>query len=231
MWLRISRHVIGKDNNVKKAIEFLRYTDKIKLEDILPFFPDFVLIDDFKEEICKSLEEYKNEIEELKRDMHDATMNANLIRDDIKELKHRYGYIMANAKCDSARCYKSILAKDFYLFPCHHVLHASCLIEEVLKHVNEVKRKKILELNQKRKNAAKVSQNSTTASFLNDVASVVAGTLDVQQTVQEDLKELDELISSECPYCGNIMISSIDEPFVEDKNEMESWLVGTVYDD
>jgi hypothetical protein len=37
------------------------------LEDILPFFPDFTLIDDFKDEICKSLEEYKTEIDDLKK--------------------------------------------------------------------------------------------------------------------------------------------------------------------
>jgi len=29
-------------------MEFLQHTDLLKIEDILPFFPDFVLIDDFK---------------------------------------------------------------------------------------------------------------------------------------------------------------------------------------
>jgi hypothetical protein len=30
------------------AMEFLKQSDLLKIEDILPFFPDFVLIDDFK---------------------------------------------------------------------------------------------------------------------------------------------------------------------------------------
>ena len=30
------------------AMEFLQQSDLLKIEDILPFFPDFVLIDDFK---------------------------------------------------------------------------------------------------------------------------------------------------------------------------------------
>ena len=34
---------------------FLENTDLLKIEDILPFFPDFVVIDDFKEEICTAL--------------------------------------------------------------------------------------------------------------------------------------------------------------------------------
>lgn len=48
-------------------MEFLKYSrDLLKIEDILPFFPDFVLIDDFKEAICSSLEEYNDHIEQLK---------------------------------------------------------------------------------------------------------------------------------------------------------------------
>jgi hypothetical protein len=35
----------------------------IKIEDILPFFPDFVTIDNFKEAICDSLERYNNQVQ------------------------------------------------------------------------------------------------------------------------------------------------------------------------
>lgn len=237
MWLRIAKHVIEKEKDVKKAIEFLNYTDKIKLEDILPFFPDFVLIDDFKDEICKSLEEYKNEIEDLKTDMQDATQNANLIREDIKELKHRYGYITANAKCDGSHCFKSILAKDFYLFPCQHMFHTDCLIEEIQKHVSRSKGEKILELNNKRKRLIESGQ-------LNNLTMATPATPETDQlsnptsaftntssgnTIKDEMKELDDLISSECPFCGEIMISSIDTPFVdEDDGEYESWSLRSV---
>jgi hypothetical protein len=33
---------------VKRAMEFLHECDLLKIEDILPFFPDFVTIDHFK---------------------------------------------------------------------------------------------------------------------------------------------------------------------------------------
>jgi hypothetical protein len=34
----------------------------LKLEDILPFFPDFVTIDNFKDAICDSLERYNRQV-------------------------------------------------------------------------------------------------------------------------------------------------------------------------
>lgn len=70
-------------------MEFLQQSDLLKIEDILPFFPDFVLIDDFKEEICNALEEYNIHIEELKAEMDEATKSSESIRLDIRELKNR----------------------------------------------------------------------------------------------------------------------------------------------
>ena len=40
--------------------------DLLKIEDILPFFPDFVTIDHFKDALCESLSEYNKSIEHLK---------------------------------------------------------------------------------------------------------------------------------------------------------------------
>ena len=37
----------------------------LKLEDILPFFPDFVTIDNFKDAICDSLERYNRQVSAL----------------------------------------------------------------------------------------------------------------------------------------------------------------------
>ena len=52
--LMVAKHVVkqekgAKRENIRKAIAFLKETDGLlKIEDILPFFPDFALIDDFK---------------------------------------------------------------------------------------------------------------------------------------------------------------------------------------
>lgn len=61
LWLKVAKHVIEQEKgvkreNIKKAIEFLSETNNLlKIEDILPFFPDFVLIDDFKVRLRKFL--------------------------------------------------------------------------------------------------------------------------------------------------------------------------------
>lgn len=36
-----------------RAMAFLRECELLKIEDVLPFFPDFVLIDDFKVRGCR----------------------------------------------------------------------------------------------------------------------------------------------------------------------------------
>jgi len=110
-------------------MRFLEATDLLKIEDILPFFPDFVVIDDFKEEICDALEGYSAHIERLKEDMNEATRSAEAIKSDIADLQNRFVVVDANEKCGS--CTQQLLTRQFYVFPCQHAFHADCLIKEV----------------------------------------------------------------------------------------------------
>jgi vacuolar protein sorting-associated protein 18 len=112
--------------NVYRAIQFLENADLLKIEDILPFFPDFVVIDDFKEEIAHALEGYSAQIETLKGEMDEATRTAEAIKQDIAALKNRFITIDANDQCST--CSTLLLTRQFYVFPCHHTFHADCLI-------------------------------------------------------------------------------------------------------
>jgi hypothetical protein len=47
-----ARHVVEEEEDIKRAMEFLNECDLLKIEDILPFFPDFVTIDHFKVKYC-----------------------------------------------------------------------------------------------------------------------------------------------------------------------------------
>ena len=107
-------------------MRFLENTDLLKIEDILPFFPDFVVIDDFKEEICTALEGYSAHIDALKADMDEATKNAEAIKQDIAALQKRFVTVDATEKCSS--CALALMTRQFYVFPCHHTFHADCLI-------------------------------------------------------------------------------------------------------
>lgn len=114
---------------MNSAMKFLESTDLLKIEDILPFFPDFVVIDDFQEEICSALEDYATQIEQLKTDMDEANRSAEVIKDDIAELSNRFVVVDAAEKC--ASCSLPLLTRQFYVFPCLHCFHADCLITEV----------------------------------------------------------------------------------------------------
>jgi vacuolar protein sorting-associated protein 18 len=115
------------------AMRFLENTDLLKIEDILPFFPDFAVIDDFKEEIAHALEGYSAHIEGLKAEMDDATQTAEAIQKDIEALKHRFITIDAGEQCST--CSTLLLMRQFYVFPCHHAFHADCLIGMVSSNI------------------------------------------------------------------------------------------------
>ncbi|TFK36843.1 DigA protein [Crucibulum laeve] len=126
LWLKVARYVVQDKQDIKTAMRFLENTDLLKIEDILPFFPDFVVIDDFKEEIAHALEGYSAHIDELKSEMDDATRTADAIKKDITALKNRFITIDAGEQC--SHCSHLLLTRQFYVFPCHHTFHADCLI-------------------------------------------------------------------------------------------------------
>jgi hypothetical protein len=126
------------------AVAFMESTDLLKIEDILPFFPDFFIIDDFKDEICNALEGYSEHIERLKDDMDEATQSAEAIKRDIADLRNRFIVVDAGEKCES--CGLPLLSRQFYVFPCQHAFHADCLITEVTRHLAPRVLRRILDL-------------------------------------------------------------------------------------
>ncbi|EGO05168.1 hypothetical protein SERLA73DRAFT_68797 [Serpula lacrymans var. lacrymans S7.3] len=126
LWLKIARYVVQDKKDIKSAMQFLEDTDILKIEDILPFFPDFVVIDDFKEEIAHALEGYSAHIDGLKSEMDEATRTAESIKQDIAALKNRFVTIDAGERCSV--CSQLLLTRQFYVFPCQHTFHADCLI-------------------------------------------------------------------------------------------------------
>lgn len=208
LWLKIARHVVESQLGIAKAMELLNECSLLKIEDILPFFPDFATIDQFKDAICKSLQDYNKHIDQLKNDMQDATASARVVREEIHEIRNRYGMIGAQEKCSV--CQYPLLTRSFYVFPCSHVFHTDCLISEVLLHVKDKQRRKVEEIQTKLSNIGP-AQNAS--------MSYTSGTITpINQTTKDQLKnELDDIIASECIFCGDIMIRSLDKPFIEEK--------------
>lgn len=132
LWLKVARFVVEEKKDMSSAMEFLsRAPDLLSIEDILPFFPDFTVIDSFKDDICQALENYSQRIDNLKTEMDQATQSAESIRMDTQRLANRFVSVEAEDRCSV--CQEAVLHRQFYVFACGHAFHADCLITEVTR--------------------------------------------------------------------------------------------------
>ncbi|XP_025087260.1 vacuolar protein sorting-associated protein 18 homolog [Pomacea canaliculata] len=208
LWLRIARHVVEEEKDIKRAMEFLHECDLLKIEDVLPFFPDFVTIDHFKDAIVSSLQEYNQHIESLKIEMEEATQSAEEIRREIQSFRNKYSLVKAEDKCSV--CTYPLMSRAFYLFPCGHKFHMDCLIAEVLPTLPTSKKSQVESLQRK----LAEMEGSPAHNRAPGGPEKAAKDMDVQT-------KLHDLVSSECIFCGDFMIRCIDKQFVEE----EKWSI------
>ncbi|KAF4519225.1 hypothetical protein B566_EDAN015331 [Ephemera danica] len=219
LWLKIAQHVVEEKDDIQQAMKFLQQCDLIKIEDILPFFSDFVTIDHFKDAICNSLQEYNRHIQDLKEEMEEATKSAEIIREEIQTFRNRYAFVSSHDNCNL--CKKQLLARAFFLFPCSHRFHMDCLQTQVtpLLSTSQLSRVKDLQVH----SALLEARNFLTALFLQrqlasmtvkeDTVSLGSSALTAREQVRS---ELDSIVAGECLYCGENMIRSIDKPFINE---------------
>ena len=204
LWLMIAEQKVRQPgSSIKSAIEFLKRSpsssELLKIEDLIQFFPDFVVIDDFKEEICQALESYSRHIDSLKSEMDASEMTAKQIRDEIDALDSRYAIVEPGERCWI--CTLPVLSRQFFVFPCQHAFHSDCLGKRVLENSSQTRRKNIKDLQGK-----------------------VSAGLGVGVQRQKWIKELDGIVGEQCVLCGEIGIKGIDEPFVRD-GEGREWAI------
>ncbi|VVC29853.1 Clathrin, heavy chain/VPS, 7-fold repeat,Pep3/Vps18/deep orange,Zinc finger, RING/FYVE/PHD- [Cinara cedri] len=203
LWLKIAQHVVKQNNDIEQVMHFLEECKFIKIEDILPFFPDFVTIDHFKDAVCSSLEEYNKEINNLKEEMEDATNSAEVIRSEI--LSFRSGYMLIQPSNICSSCQEQLATKAFYTFPCTHCFHAECLVKEMQPYIDSSTMNTIKDL-----------QNQLNDLYQNNKGIAQPSELIVQRDKVK--KALDKLLAAECIFCSDIMIGLIDKPFIEDSD-------------
>jgi hypothetical protein len=198
LWLKVAKKVIGQSKGIKSAMDFLKRCELLRIEDLIPFFPDFVVIDDFKEEICAALEEYSRQIDSLKTSMDSSATTAASIKTSIQTLDARYAIVEPGERC--WKCRLPLLMRQFFVFPCQHAFHADCLGDLVLKSVGMGKGKRIRELQR-------------------EVGRAVVGGAKRTSMV----KELDALVAGSCVLCSEMAVRMIDEPFVSAGDDREEW--------
>ena len=147
LWLEIARKVISKQGtgSIKTAIELMKRCDLLRIEDLIPFFPDFVVIDDFKDEICAALEAYSRSIAALDVEMDASAATAESIKKDIKQLDQRYALVEPGERCRI--CELPLLSRQFFVFPgCQHGFHSDCLGRRVVEGSGATVRSRVREL-------------------------------------------------------------------------------------
>ncbi|CAK9834118.1 Vacuolar protein sorting-associated protein 18 homolog [Anthophora retusa] len=212
LWLKIAEYVVREKDDIQQAMEFLQHCDIAKIQDILPFFSDFVTIDHFKDAICNSLQEYNQHIQDLKEEMQEATKAAEIIRADIQEFRTRCTFVHTKDKCNT--CDMQLLLRPFYVFPCGHRFHSDCLVAALTPMLSMDQRTKLADLQR---------QLTTLSNRPEDTRSAGSVSLSTKDQIKADI---DELVASECLYCGELMIESIDKPFIEEEDYekvMKEW--------
>ncbi|KAF2084146.1 hypothetical protein K490DRAFT_49808 [Saccharata proteae CBS 121410] len=202
LWLMVAKKVISTSSGIKPAIEFLRRSNNqplLRIEDLIPFFPDFILIDDFKDEICQALESYSLSIDALHAEMEESSQTAQHIKKDIKALEHRYAIVEPGERCWICRL--PLLARQFFVFPCQHGFHANCLGGRVVRVAGAGTGRRVREL-----------QGEVAVGGGGGEEGEGVGMSAKKR--ERAARELDALVAGQCVLCGELAVKLIDEPFV-----------------
>lgn len=166
----------------------------LRMEDLLPLLPDFVLIDAFKDEICTALESYSSSIDALRLDM-DASVEASArIKSDMEKTKDRWVLVEPGDAC--VVCSEVLLERRFWVWSCGHGVHADCAVKDV-------------EARGRRSDTSRIKE--------------LRGLLSQERRREEAQKQLDDIVGKECTACGVRAVCGIDEPLVRPEESIRNW--------
>ncbi|EGV63916.1 tethering complex subunit [Yamadazyma tenuis] len=195
----------------KKANRVLRYlldssfnatinSSFVNLRDLLQLFPESVMVNNFKDEIIRSLNQYNNKINQLSIEMKESLLISNKLNNQIQESNDRIkkGKIFTIVEPGEPCCFcnKLLISKNFVVFPnCHHGFHKECLVKYYLMIKGDYRFKRFFQ-NFKKQNGG------------------------------GNKKELDDIMLRECVLCNESNILTIDNNLVDpikDKAAIDEW--------
>lgn len=167
----------------------------ISLKDFLPLFPERIMLNDLKDEIVNSLNQYNLKISQLTMEMQESLSATQNLKYQIKESKNVsnmskiYTIIEPGESCKL--CKNLLVDKNFLAFPnCHHNFHKDCLLRYYLKEKNDSR------FNMMLKN---FKSNSSV----------------------KNKEELENILLRECVLCNEENINGIDVPLISNKKDSE----------
>lgn len=99
-----------------------------------------------------------------------------------------------NTKDTCNTCNVQLLLRPFYVFPCGHRFHSDCLVAALTPMLSMDQRTKLADLQR---------QLTALSNRPEDTRSVGSVSLSTKDQIKTDI---DELVASECLYCGELMI-------------------------
>lgn len=218
LWMKIVKSVSSKSDSLRPVMDIIHRCPLIRIEDVLPCFPAEAKIDEFKDEVSKSLTSYNAEIATLQEEVKKVTDNADIIRQDMKQIRFRYAFASQNQKC--ALTGQLVQGRPMYVFPCGHACLQDALLDE--RHVKRPR--------DARERLARFQDELRKAEMERaerDAARDATATAELDVRVEKLKRQFDDAAAAECPLCGDSMIRLVVVPFVgEDETEaMGRWVV------
>uniref|UniRef100_A0A914V2Z5 Vacuolar protein sorting-associated protein 18 homolog n=1 Tax=Plectus sambesii TaxID=2011161 RepID=A0A914V2Z5_9BILA len=221
IWLKIARHVVEKEQDIAACMELMTESNGIlKIQDLLPFFPEFATIEHFKESLCACLKEHSGKIQELQKEMKEATDVATDIRTDMAKLKNKYTIVRVQDKC--GLCADAVMARPFYAFPCRHFFHTDCLEKEIGAFLPNESIEKLASL----KRQLLTVQTTAGGAQPNTIGVGSNGDSRTNEQERQIRVKIDDILATECPWCGQLMINSVNKPFytlAQYGSELKTW--------
>lgn len=202
--------------SIKSALDFLRRCELLRIEDLIPFFPDFVIIDDFKDEICNALEDYSRHIDNLRQEMDNSAHTARQIRSEIAALDTRYAIVEPGEKC--WLCGLPVVVRQFFVFPCQHAFHSDCLGKEVLEGAGG-KRKYMRDLQGLLAGSQGVLEGNRREEVIRELDGLVAEAWYVSFLHP---RSSGDVLTVSSILCGDHAIKQIEKPFIG-ADEVNEW--------
>mmetsp|Transcript_28908 Transcript_28908/g.94645 ORF Transcript_28908/g.94645 Transcript_28908/m.94645 type:complete len:535 (+) Transcript_28908:262-1866(+) len=119
LWLMIAEHITyDRSYAIVESAQILEDCQMLSIEDILRFFPDFVVIEAFKTEICSSLEQYNKSLDTLRAEINDYKHNSINIQNESLTLYTQDICLASNARCSLSGC--PVVSEPFFYFSSGH---------------------------------------------------------------------------------------------------------------
>ena len=225
----------------------------LKILDILPHLMGNMQLGNIKSDLKNCINLYESKLKKLRINIKEYSLSTDLITQKLNivsnEGKKSLKLNFDDVNCTI--CLRNLKEMNFYLFPCRHAFDFDCLTNllfyyDTKKIGDETFKKKMIgikqliheikQLNLRKKsvyekknslNQKEKKQNIVTGFFRN--LTFRDNKSDINFTNEEEIQlldlenVLDELLTQECPLCGNELILSTQIKFGDEDNS--DWLI------